>query len=232
MTRSNNIRYCPNCGAPLEKGYNFCPFCGFDLREYLKGEIKPPVYRNVLLEPERQRMLASKVKGGLRGVKVFLSLLGFLFLVISITDVWMSFNLKLVKIDYVPFDMFKILFEERGRIKSSDIGKLIDLLQELPSDLRISVVLFVLHLVFLIASIVFGFASIFSGSRTTSIAACISQFTSFGMLLAFASRLSKLATVPILEYTLVNYEIRGGIMLLFISIILYVLCSVTASRAS
>ena len=232
MTRSNKIKYCPNCGAPLEQDYNYCPFCGLNLREYLRGEGEPSVYHKVLLELERQRALVSRTRGGIRGVKAFLSLLGFIFLFISITDVWMSFNLKLTKINYVPFDVLKFLLEESERMKSTDIGKLIDLLQRLPSDLKIAVYLFVLHFVFLIVAMVFGFVSIFSGSKSTSIATCISQFASFGMLLAFASRLFKLATLPVLGYSLVDYEIQGGIMVLFISIILYIISSVVASRTS
>ena len=31
------VKYCPSCGTKLEKEYNFCPECGFDLRNLAEG---------------------------------------------------------------------------------------------------------------------------------------------------------------------------------------------------
>lgn len=27
-----NVRYCPRCGRRVESEWNYCPYCGFDLR--------------------------------------------------------------------------------------------------------------------------------------------------------------------------------------------------------
>ena len=231
------IKYCPNCGAQLEESYNFCPKCGLNLREHLGRKetktlstyVPPTPITKPMPRPQikEQAVITQPIRAGGReskrgGTLVFLGILGFVMLITSIMSTWMTINLKLIKINYTPYDLLKFIVKSTER-KSSNIGELFNLLQKLPSDFQDLAIIFGVHMIFLLLALIFGFISIFVTSRGMRLATSSFQFISFGALLVFANRLSSLSTIPLLGYRVINYNFDVGIILLFISLIFYTL---------
>ena len=203
--------YCPNCGVRLGGWERYCPWCGCALfrAEEFRVEVRPRAV------PERGGA------DGSRAARVLSCLLGFLLLLASLSGTWVILDLRVTKVDYRPIDAFRLLTEAGSGPKPSEAGALMDLLQKLPSGVRDPILFFAAHLATLALSVACGFASIFSRSRSWSIATCALQFVSLVTLVAFANGLAEIATVPILGYRLVSWGFGAGAALYLVSALAY-----------